>query len=127
MTNQLSEHEEQIKVCQWLKRHTDLKFFAIPNGELRHKTVASRLKAEGVTKGVPDLCIPALGPLWIEMKTEKGGRVSKEQKEWIDYLNNQLGQFATVCKGANHAIAIIKQRMNAFGIEWSEQDKFNKG
>lgn len=127
MTNQLSEHEEQIKVCQWLKRHTNLKFFAIPNGELRHKTVASRLKAEGVTKGVPDLCIPALGPLWIEMKTEKGGRVSKDQKEWHEYLNVQIGQSAIVCEGHKKAIKVIKDYMIGFGHQWSEQDKFNKG
>jgi hypothetical protein len=37
---------------------------------------------EGVSPGVPDLFIPDW-LLWVEMKREKGGRVSPEQKDWI--------------------------------------------
>lgn len=46
--------------------------------------------------------------LFIELKRIKGGSVSKEQKDFISFLNNQ-GYLAVVCKGHKEAIVVIEQ------------------
>ena len=62
---------------------------AIPNGGLRNKITAAKLKAQGVKAGVPDLFLPvARGRyhgLWIEMKKE-GGKLSEAQNIWARWL-----------------------------------------
>ena len=97
-----SEHEEQRLVVEWFRRtYLDVRIFAIPNGGARNIATAGRLKAEGVSPGVPDLFVPAWR-LWIEMKRATGGRVSKEQKDWIEYLIAE-GYHALVCHGFDDA------------------------
>jgi len=64
-------------------------------------STAARLKVEGVCAGVPDLFIPAWR-LWVEMKRQKGGVVSAEQKDWLAYLES-VGYTTLVCKGAEDA------------------------
>lgn len=83
-----SEHLEQVDFVAWFRRnYPDVRIFAIPNGGYRGKAQAGKLKAEGVSPGVPDLYIPEWR-LWIEMKREKGGTLSPAQKEWREYLES---------------------------------------
>lgn len=98
-----SEHLEQAEFVSWFRKnyHPTHRIFAIPNGGYRGKAQAVALKAEGVTAGVPDLMIPSL-KLFIEMKKEKSGKVSPEQKEWLEYLNNN-GYEAVICNGFEQA------------------------
>ena len=104
-----SEHAEQVTFVQWFRRqYPGVRIMAIPNGGARHAAVAGKLKAEGVSRGVPDLYIPAWS-LWIEMKRTKGGRVSPEQRDWIEYLTS-LGHQVIVAHGATAAIAAIRSR-----------------
>tara|TARA_R110000796_G_scaffold36510_2_gene92911 strand:- start:219 stop:488 length:270 start_codon:yes stop_codon:yes gene_type:complete len=84
--------------------------FAIPNGEKRAITVAKRLKAEGVVRGIPDLFIPQWN-LWVEMKRVSGGRLSPEQKGMIRYLEG-IGQKVIVGKGAADASKQIMEFKN---------------
>lgn len=101
-----TEHEEQVRFVQWFKRRfPDVRILAIPNGGQRNVVVAAKMKAEGVSRGVPDLQVPAWG-LWIEMKRTRGGTVSPEQRDWIAYLES-IGQTVIVAKGANEAIAKV--------------------
>ena len=80
------EHREQVKFVAWVEtNYPEHRIFAIPNGGKRGKVQAMKLKREGVRRGVPDLFIPSL-KLFIEMKKPEGGRVSKEQKDWLKYL-----------------------------------------
>jgi hypothetical protein len=65
------------------------------------------LKAEGVSAGVPDLCIPAW-KIYIEMKCRKGGKVSPEQADYIDYLKD-CGYLVHVAHGEAAAIEWIKK------------------
>lgn len=98
-----TEHEEQREFVSWFKKtYPDVRIFAIPNGGFRGKAQAGRLKAEGVSPGVPDIFIPAW-MLWIEFKRQKGGSVSKEQKEWHEYLIG-IGHKVMVAKGFDNAI-----------------------
>ena len=97
-----SEHYEQARVVMWFRQtYRPMRIFAIPNGGLRSKAVATKLKVEGVSPGVPDLFVPEL-KLWIEMKRIKGGRLSPEQKDWINYLAS-VGYVCFICAGAEDA------------------------
>ena len=101
-----SEHDEQKGLINWFReKFPGILIFAIPNGEKRSISVAKRLKAEGVVRGVPDLYVPAWN-LWIEMKRQKGGRVSAEQRDWHDYLRS-IGHTVIVGKGAADASAQV--------------------
>jgi hypothetical protein len=106
----VTEHGEQealISKCEvHYAEHPELRLlFAIPNGGLRDKRTAAKLKAEGVRAGVPDLFLPypASGyhGLFIEMK-RPDGRTSIEQDAWIQVLNLN-GYLAVVCKGQDEA------------------------
>jgi len=97
-----TEHEEQRQFVQWFRRtFHDVRIFAIPNGGARSAATAGRLKAEGVVSGVPDLFVPAW-KLWVEMKRTKGGSVSAEQKDWLQYLEG-IGHTTIVCRGCEDA------------------------
>jgi hypothetical protein len=103
-----TEHEEQRAFVRWFKQtHPGVRIFAIPNGGVRSITTATRLKAEGVSSGVPDLFIPAWH-LWVEMKRTKGGVVSDEQKDWLRYLES-VGYSTFVCRGCDHAIELVSE------------------
>ena len=79
--------------------------FAIPNGGGRSKGQGGRMKAEGVSAGVPDLYIPSLR-LWIEMKRTEGGSVAADQKKWHEYLRG-IGDHVEVCRGRDEAVAVV--------------------
>ena len=79
-----------------------MRIIAIPNGGARNRIVGMKLKAEGVSAGVPDLYVPAWH-LWIEMKRQHGGRLSPVQVDWLSYLGN-CGDTVIVGRGAEDAI-----------------------
>jgi hypothetical protein len=85
--------------------------FAVPNGGKRHIRTAINLKREGVKPGVPDIIFAyptkQYHGMFIEMKRQKGGVVSEEQKVMIDKLN-EVGYYTTVCKGCDEAVREIK-------------------
>lgn len=107
-----TEHGQQVAVFMWA---TEVRasypllelLFAIPNGGMRDKITASRLKAEGVKSGVPDLFLPvARYPyhgLFIEMKKVTDGKLSKVQKDkWHPDLTKQ-GYYVATCHGFQQA------------------------
>ncbi len=108
-----SESEEQKVVFEWAawneNKYPELKLlFHIPNGGLRSKSTAVRLKAEGVKAGVPDLLLPVrrneFGGLWIEMKkADHSNKPTENQKEWLTALAEQ-GYSVMVAYGAEEAI-----------------------
>ena len=101
-----TEDHEQMMLVQWFRRtFPEVRIFSVPNGGHRHPAVAAKMKATGVSSGVPDLFIPAWR-LWIEMKRSKGGSLSAEQKDWCAYLE-RVGYRVIVGKGAEDAQAKI--------------------
>ena len=106
-----TEDAEQMTLFRWAALaaavHPELSLmFHIPNGGSRHKAEAGRFRAMGVKSGVPDLFLPVpRGPyhgLFVELKRTRGGRVSPEQREWMDALVMQ-GYAAVVCRGWEEA------------------------
>ena len=96
-----TEHVHQVTLVNWFrKNYPDYLIYAVPNGELRAMSVAQRLKAEGVVSGIPDLeiLIPNGITIRVEMKKEKGGNVSKEQKA-IHATMERLGHTVLICRG----------------------------
>lgn len=97
-----SEDREQMLFVQWFKRtYPEVRIFHIPNGGRRSASEAAKFKAMGVVPGVPDLYVPAWA-LWIEMKRQKGGSVSLDQKDWHNYLIS-IGHKVIVAKGCEDA------------------------
>lgn len=97
-----SEDDAQMHFVSWFRKQYDgVRIFAIPNGGARHPAVAMKLKLTGVTRGVPDLYVPAWG-LWIEMKREGTGRLSPAQLDWLEYLD-EIGDTTMVCYGLEDA------------------------
>ena len=113
-----TESEEQITVFEWAavmeQRYPELAMlYHIPNGGLRNKATAARLRAEGVKAGVPDLCLPVprsgYHGLYIEMKKRDGSnRATKEQRQWIDELQAH-GYRAPVAYGSDEAIGVLEE------------------
>jgi hypothetical protein len=111
------ESEEQGALFQWArimeKQLPELRLlYHIPNGGLRNKLVAVRLTAEGVRRGVSDMCLPVARQgyhgLYIELKRRKCGKTTPEQQEWIDLLSGQ-GYKAEVCRGFDEARSVIER------------------
>ena len=101
-----TEHEEQRAFVEWFRKSGDVRIFAIPNGGARGAAQAGKLKAEGVSAGVPDLFIPEW-MTWVEFKRRKGGTLDAKQKDWHQYLES-IGHTVIVPKGCHEAVDMIR-------------------
>jgi len=108
------EEAEQLALVQWLELHK-IKYTHVPN-EGKHK-VQYRVKQKrlGVQAGLPDILIfdrPPLSPenvgVAIELKRQKGGRVTPEQIAWLEDLKAR-GWAVAVCRGAMEAIRVLQE------------------
>lgn len=85
-----SESQEQSNFVSWFRiNYPNYIIFSVPNGGNRNLIEAKRLKDEGVTAGVYDLIclLPNGRTIFIEFKKQKGGVVSKNQKEFMSNLD----------------------------------------
>jgi hypothetical protein len=92
MKNQ--EHFLQVACVNWFRlQYPKELIYAIPNGGPRNIITAKKLKAEGVTAGIPDLFVAAAcggyNGIYIELKNGKQGTVSENQKSIIAHLQNK--------------------------------------
>lgn len=108
------EEAEQLALVQWLELHK-IKYTHVPN-EGKHK-VQYRVKQKrlGVQAGLPDILIFDRPPLYpenvgvaIELKRQKGGRVTPEQTAWLEDLKAR-GWAVAVCQGAMEAIRVLQE------------------
>lgn len=86
--------------------------YHVPNGGLRDKATAGRLKAAGVRAGVPDLHLPVarrgFHGLWIELKRcDRSNHPTPAQAWWHERLRAE-GHHVVVCYGADEAISAIE-------------------
>jgi VRR-NUC domain len=108
-----SEHEEQVLLIKWCWNHPDKRIrliYSHLNG--MRTTVGTAIKARdaGARRGIPDLFLPVATEnyhgLYIELKRQKGGVVSPQQKEMMLLLAEQ-NYAVYVCKGAKEASEVI--------------------
>lgn len=109
------------------------KFTHIPNEtgsspEARRRAI--RMKQQGTSKGFVDYLVIAHGELHaIELKRVKGGRVSPEQREWLEALA-AVGVRAAVCHGAKEAVEFIESGAHIHHVEvpapahWGDKEVF---
>lgn len=119
-----TEDAEQTAFVHWLEIE-QLRFTAIPNGTYT-KSWSQKAKNHrtGLRAGFPDLVV-LIPPhrsidgqgrfLCIEMKRRTGGKVSPEQRAWIEAINalDTSRVAAYVAKGAAEAIAIVSKYLSA--------------
>jgi len=119
-----TEREEQVKLAKYLDS-LGLLWCHVPNeghgGYGKGAQIkGARLRAEGLKSGVPDVLIfnqcsvvsdkeeLHRSGCAIELKRQKGGRVSDSQKEWLAGLR-RAGWVAEVCNGFEEAQKLIKE------------------
>jgi len=91
---------------KWFRKtYSHVRIFSVPNGAHVGAAQAARLVVEGLSAGVPDLCVPEWN-LWVEMKRQEGGRLSAKQKDWIEYLEG-MGHTVIVGRGWEDARAQV--------------------
>lgn len=88
------EHNIQVSCVNYFRyQYPDHLIWAIPNGGQRNAIVASKLKAEGVLAGVPDLFIATARNgyhgLFVEMKAGKNKPTAEQTAVMLDlYAEN---------------------------------------
>tara|TARA_R110002020_G_scaffold43653_4_gene126666 strand:+ start:1418 stop:1810 length:393 start_codon:yes stop_codon:yes gene_type:complete len=127
----LRNQEEQVQksVVDYLKlKYPKAKYCASLGGIRTSFKQAVKAKATGYVKGFPDLqiCVPmekgiegeggtkrggVYHGLFLEIKKDKKSYPTKEQKEWIAYLNEQ-GYCARVTKGLDESMQTIDDYFN---------------
>lgn len=106
-----TEHQEQVRLVAWMRKK-GWTFCAIPNGGSRSSAIeGARLRSAGLQRGFPDLLVFWPVQAAIELKRQKGGRVSDEQKAWLDTLKG-CGWHAQVCRGSDAAIEWLEEITN---------------
>ena len=97
------EHDLQVWFCKLLEQY-NIFFFAVPNGNLRKKSVAKMLKAEGVRAGVADIVVLTKDAvIFVEMKAGKQGKQQPSQKE-----------FEKKVKSLGHNYVILRNQKECF-------------
>ncbi len=108
----MSEHDEQsafFEAVGYMKNPALRWLHAIPNGGARNVVVATRMKQEGVKRGVWDVFLPypcgGYHGLYIEFKYGNN-KLTPEQKEFGEYLVEH-GYKTGVAHSADEALEIL--------------------
>jgi hypothetical protein len=112
-----AEARIQAAIVEWIRTVAPgVLVFAIPNGGLRTKAEAARLKWTGTLAGVPDLAIVAHGGriYFIEVKTADG-TLSADQRTLRDWLI-ALGCAPAICRSVDD----VRRSFAAWGISTRE-------
>ena len=87
----------------------------VPNEGKRNKIAGNMLRAAGLKSGVPDILIFSKAPskpqargTAIELKRSKGGRVSDNQKDWLEKLD-ECDWHTAVCHGYDATIKELER------------------
>lgn len=111
-----SEANQQEIVVKYIRLAYPNALYCASAGGMRTSYLqAIKMKRTGYVKGFPDLFIyepnEDFHGLAIEMKKEKGGVASPEQKSWQEQLRNR-GYASYICKGNEEAIKVIDEYFN---------------
>jgi hypothetical protein len=89
------------------------------HGDVKQRSMqAAAAKKQGAKVGVADIiCLIPMGTyngLVIEMKRQKGGKVSQKQADWLAAAE-EAGYYTAVCRGADEAIEVFEWYMGIMG------------
>jgi hypothetical protein len=105
------EHNLQVAISTWLYLTQEFYYFAIPNGGLRHRSVAIKLKMEGVKSGVADMFWMISNDRWkglfIEVKIEKGKQSSSQQA--FEQIALAHGYYYAVVRSIDDCINVLNR------------------
>ena len=109
--SELSEHQIQSAYFDFARLHpVARRAYAIPNGGQRHIAVAAKLKAEGVRKGVLDVCLPVAAGgahgLYIEFKAGRNTLTPEQAEEAAALVRD--GYAVAVCRDTLAAVGITE-------------------
>ena len=112
----MSESRLQSEVVKYIGyKYPKVKYCASLGGQYQpFQSQRNRARSTGYVKGFPDLFIyeprKKFHGLALEIKTIKG-RATKEQKEWIEALNER-GYKAEIVKGLPNILKLIDSYLN---------------
>ena len=109
-----TEADEQKMLAQWLDMR-GLLWCHVPNGGHRNIITATKLKAQGVKAGVPDIliftpppkCRECVGTA-VELKRTVGSRPTPAQREWLGALD-ECGWLVLIGRGCDDTITQLVQ------------------
>nr|WP_293845082.1 VRR-NUC domain-containing protein [uncultured Arsenicibacter sp.] len=141
----LDEHGIQVALVEWFRElypFPEYLIFAVPNGALlpyanktdkktgksfQYSPLRTKLMNEGMTPGIPDLCIPVprgvYPGLYVEMKTATG-EISPSQKEMQQALVG-LGYCVVVAFGLEPAKMAIGSYLSLPKSSWFASGLFS--
>lgn len=101
---------QRAVVCHIQRRkYPDVSWFAVPNGGWRSASEAAIMQGLGVRAGVLDLMLFRGGRAFaLELKRDKGGRLSQHQSGMIRELEAAGVECAVAC-GIDQAIAQLER------------------
>lgn len=107
------EHDLQVACVKWFRaKYNNIKIWTNANGGKRDIKTASKMKAEGLLPGVPDLTIATARKgfhgFYIEMKNGKKNNPTEDQKEMIKYLRSQ-GYKAEVVRSFDEFVNVVTE------------------
>ena len=111
------EQNEQAAVCRYLQTvYPDVLFWSTPNGSYlagntgQRAAQINKLKRTGLLPGVSDLIIfeprGQHSAMFLEMKRNKGGKVSENQEWFLSQVEQRKG-FGAVANGFDEARQLI--------------------
>jgi len=105
------EAQVQSSFCTYMKyTYPDVRYCASLGGIRTSMKQAVLAKKTGYVKGFPDMQILKVNSeyagLFLEIKADKKSYTSKEQKEWVAYLN-EAGYYAKVVKGLEECMDVL--------------------
>lgn len=115
-SGEISEESIHKTIIQWVRSHpliNEKLVMHFPNEGKRSKRYGRFLQDLGMRAGVSDIYIATprhgYGGAWIELKSKKG-RLSPEQKEFLDDMRQQ-NYFTAVCFSVDEGINTISWYM----------------
>ena len=109
-----------------MRQYPELRWLhAVPNGLAASSVIAAaKMKRQGMTKGIPDVCLPVARRgahgLYIELKRKDGGKLSPEQRRLFEELPGHPALPAQSELGAIH-LEPHASWMTRIAAEWSRR------
>ena len=118
--NKAPEHELQKHCVTWFKyRYPHLKalFFSVPNGGVRNKAEAGKLKAEGTNRGVADLILLLPNYYFHSLNIEmKAGSSQSDYQKIYEQACRASGSNYVICRSLDQFKDVIQEYLSSVDV-----------